>query len=56
MERFEDGAPGMWRVQKLDTIFLWWRGSFFRAAEKPEKSKIPERQRGVHRKSRATTE
>src|ERR1700722_3162590 len=42
----EDGAPEICRVQKLHTIFLWWAGSLFRAAEKPEKSKIPERQRG----------
>jgi hypothetical protein len=34
------------------TIFLWW-GAFFSAAEKPEKSKILERQQGVPQKNRS---
>jgi hypothetical protein len=33
-------------------IFLWW-GPFFSAAEKPEKSKILERQQGVPQKNRS---
>jgi hypothetical protein len=37
-------------VQNLVRFFCGGPGPFFSAAEKPEKSKIPERQRGDHRK------